>query len=41
MNTVHNLHYYLQLMQDMRDAIDAGTFQAFVADFHAQRARGT
>jgi queuine tRNA-ribosyltransferase len=41
MNTVHNLHYYLQLMQQMREAIEAGTFQAFVAQFHAERARGT
>ena len=41
MNTVHNLHYYLQLMQQMREAIEAGTFQAFVAQFQAERARGT
>lgn len=40
MNTVHNLHYYLQLMQEMRDAIDAGTFQAFVQKFKEDRARG-
>ncbi|MEC5217437.1 queuine tRNA-ribosyltransferase [Actimicrobium sp. GrIS 1.19] len=41
MNTVHNLHYYQQLMQDMREAIDAGAFDAFRALFHANRARGT
>ena len=40
MNTVHNLHYYLQLMQEMRDAIDAGTFQDFVRKFKEDRARG-
>ncbi|EIJ48613.1 queuine tRNA-ribosyltransferase [Herbaspirillum sp. GW103] len=40
MNTVHNLHYYLQLMQEMRDAIDAGTFQEFVSKFKEDRARG-
>ncbi|MCP1576560.1 queuine tRNA-ribosyltransferase [Herbaspirillum rubrisubalbicans] len=40
MNTVHNLHYYLQLMQEMRDAIDAGTFQEFVRKFKEDRARG-
>ncbi|MCA1323430.1 tRNA guanosine(34) transglycosylase Tgt [Herbaspirillum sp. alder98] len=40
MNTVHNLHYYLELMQEMRDAIDAGQFQAFVARFKEDRARG-
>jgi queuine tRNA-ribosyltransferase len=40
LNTIHNLHYYLQLMRDMRAAIDAGAFQAFVARFQADRARG-
>jgi queuine tRNA-ribosyltransferase len=40
MNTVHNLHYYLQLMREMRAAIDADRFQAFVVQFHADRARG-
>jgi queuine tRNA-ribosyltransferase len=38
--TWHNLHYYQDLMQTMRDAIAAGTFAAFEADFHAQRAAG-
>jgi queuine tRNA-ribosyltransferase len=38
--TWHNLHYYQDLMQGMRDAIAAGTFAAFEADFHAQRAQG-
>jgi queuine tRNA-ribosyltransferase len=40
LNTVHNLHYYLQLMREMRAAIDADRFQAFVVQFHADRARG-
>jgi queuine tRNA-ribosyltransferase len=40
LNTIHNLHYYLQLMGSMRAAIDAGQFQVFVARFHADRARG-
>ncbi|MCR9110374.1 tRNA guanosine(34) transglycosylase Tgt [Marivita sp. XM-24bin2] len=38
--TWHNLHYYQELMQAMRDAIAAGTFAAFEADFHAKRAEG-
>ncbi len=38
--TTHNLHYYLQLMRDMRTALDAGTFDAFVTQFRADRARG-
>ncbi|MGZ3240447.1 MAG: tRNA guanosine(34) transglycosylase Tgt [Burkholderiaceae bacterium] len=40
LNTIHNLHYYLQLMRDMRDALDAGQFSAFIVRFHAERARG-
>ena len=38
--SIHNLHYYLNLMQEIRDALDAGTFGAFVAQFRADRARG-
>ena len=40
LNTIHNLYYYLQLMRDMRDALDAGKFSAFVVRFQAERARG-
>ena len=40
LNTIHNLHYYLELMQEMRDALDGNTFSAFVVQFHADRARG-
>lgn len=40
LNTVHNLHYYLQLMREMRAAIDAGTFEQFRIRFAADRARG-
>jgi len=38
--TWHNLHYYQELMQGLRDAIAAGTLDDFVAQFHAQRALG-
>ena len=38
--SIHNLHYYLNLMQEVRDALDLGRFGAFVAQFHADRARG-
>ena len=38
--SVHNLHYYLQLMQQIRDALDAGQLPAFAARFAADRARG-
>lgn len=40
LNTIHNLHYYLQLMRDMRDALDADLFPAFVLRFQSERARG-
>ena len=38
--TWHNLHYYQDLMQGLRDAISAGRLAGFVADFHAGRAAG-
>ena len=38
--TWHNLHYYQELMQGLRDAIAGGRLQAFVAEFHARRAEG-
>jgi queuine tRNA-ribosyltransferase len=38
--TWHNLHYYQEIMQGMRDAISAGTFAAWQAEFHALRAEG-
>jgi len=38
--TWHNLHYYQELMAGMRDAIAAGQFAAFEADFAALRADG-
>ncbi len=40
LNTIHNLHYYLRLMREMRTAIDAGSFDLFRARFTADRARG-
>ena len=40
LNTIHNLHYYLDLMRGMRAAIEAGRFTAFVAQFQTGRARG-
>jgi queuine tRNA-ribosyltransferase len=37
LNTLHNLHYYLTLMRDVRAAIEAGRFAAFAADFLSRR----
>jgi queuine tRNA-ribosyltransferase len=38
--TIHNLHFYLELMQMMRQAIENQTFRTFQLEFAAQRARG-
>ncbi|MDO6485800.1 tRNA guanosine(34) transglycosylase Tgt [Shimia thalassica] len=38
--TWHNLHYFQDIMQGMRDAIETGTFDAWEKDFHAGRAQG-
>ncbi|WP_299546151.1 tRNA guanosine(34) transglycosylase Tgt [uncultured Tateyamaria sp.] len=38
--TWHNLHYYQELMQGMRDAIATGSFDTWQAEFHAMRAEG-
>jgi len=38
--TIHNLHYYLSLMAEMRDAIAVGGFEQFRQRFAQDRARG-
>ena len=38
LNTIHNLHYYLDLMRGLRNAIAAGQFSGWRARFHAERA---
>ena len=40
LSTIHNLHFYLELMHGMREAIEAGRFEAWRAAFAADRARG-
>jgi queuine tRNA-ribosyltransferase len=40
LSTIHNLHFYLELMRGMREAIEAGRFEAWRAAFAADRARG-
>lgn len=40
LSSIHNLHYYLNLMQEVRDALDAGKFGAFVLRFKQDRQRG-
>ncbi|HEY9238921.1 MAG TPA: tRNA guanosine(34) transglycosylase Tgt [Burkholderiaceae bacterium] len=38
--SIHNLHYYVNLMREVREALDAGAFAAFAARFRQDRARG-
>ncbi len=38
--SVHNLHYYIQLMRELRLALEEGRFEAWRAQFAADRARG-
>ncbi len=35
LNTIHNLHFYQNLMQGLRHAIEQGRFTAFAAEFYA------
>jgi queuine tRNA-ribosyltransferase len=38
--SIHNLHFYLNLMREIREALDAGRFAEFAAAFRADRKRG-
>ena len=40
LNTLHNLHFYLTLMAEIREALDAGTFEQWKAKFYEDRRRG-
>jgi queuine tRNA-ribosyltransferase len=40
LSSIHNLHYYLNLMREVRVALEAGSFGAWQAQFAADRARG-
>jgi queuine tRNA-ribosyltransferase len=37
LNTIHNLHFYLNLVKNMRMAIIKGYFEQFRKDFHAHQ----
>ena len=39
LNTLHNLHYYLGLMQGLRDAIEKQELDIFVRQFYQQRGK--
>jgi queuine tRNA-ribosyltransferase len=40
LTSIHNLHYYLNLMREMREAIEQQRFAAWRTQFEAQRRRG-
>ncbi len=40
LTSIHNLHYYLNLMREIREALEQGGFAAFSVQFKADRARG-
>jgi queuine tRNA-ribosyltransferase len=37
LNTIHNIHYFMTLMREIREAIQQGEFSRFKKDFHLQR----
>lgn len=37
LGTIHNLRYYQRFTQDIRNALDQGTFDEFVTDFYTRR----
>ncbi|HUH40868.1 MAG TPA: tRNA-guanine transglycosylase, partial [Castellaniella sp.] len=40
LNTLHNLYFYLDLMREIREAIEQGRFESWRAAFARDRARG-
>jgi queuine tRNA-ribosyltransferase len=40
LNTIHNLSYYLQLMEEVRESLAKDRFSAYREEFHRNRQRG-
>lgn len=40
LNTLHNLHYYQQLLKDLREAVRDGRLKSYIAAFRAARDEG-
>jgi queuine tRNA-ribosyltransferase len=40
LNTIHNLYYYQRLMREIREAIEAGSFEEYARAFYEDQARG-
>lgn len=39
LNSLHNIHFYQRLMQDLRNAIETGTLRAFISEFYQSQTR--
>jgi len=39
LNTIHNLHYYLHLMKEVRESIESNEFEKYVKSFYEQRGK--
>jgi queuine tRNA-ribosyltransferase len=40
LNTIHNLHYYQDLMRNIREAIEMNSFDQFATEFYAMLETG-
>jgi len=40
LNTIHNIHYYLNLMSEIRAALEQDQFPRFIEEFRKNRAIG-
>jgi queuine tRNA-ribosyltransferase len=40
LNTIHNLHYYQDLMREIREAIETNSFDQFASEFYAMQEAG-
>ena len=40
LNTIHNVHFYLRLMRDIRESIEADRFDQFATEFYALQSLG-
>jgi queuine tRNA-ribosyltransferase len=40
LGSIHNLHYYLNLMREAREAIEQDDYAGFARRFSAERSRG-
>jgi queuine tRNA-ribosyltransferase len=41
LNSIHNIHYYLNLMSEVRESLEKNSFSEFVKEFHHNRSIGT